>query len=102
MSEREQVQNEIAEHIRGLKWNNGARMYDAPFGVLENLEPVQGGGYLRTITFGVAGKLDGRVVIARPNQIRIEGVGALAHRVAGDYASLAAAKAALDLREEAA
>ena len=91
MSQREEAQKQLAAAIteRYSTWN-------APYGVLPGLRRLSGGGAVRTVNFGVARLLDATAFIWSPDKITVEGQGALAYRVEGDYTSVAELVAKLD------
>lgn len=88
MSAREQVQKELAEIVRELRWpDSGAPVFDAPYGVIVELNGASKGGYVRTITFGCRRTLDAIMYIWRPDNIVIEAHGPLAASIEGKYDS---------------
>lgn len=82
MSPREQAQHVIAEFLHAHR-----RTFSAPYGVIEGMSTLPRGGKVRNITFGVARYLDAHITIFSPTRIRVEGQGALAYKVDGDYRS---------------
>lgn len=69
--------------------------WDAPYGVIEGMRDLPRGGKVRTVTFGVARTLDAIAWVWSADRIVIEGRGALAHAVEGEYVSVEAAVARL-------
>lgn len=82
MSEREQLQNEIAE------WLMSQSKFNAPYGVLTGMQKL-GRGFARTITFGIARTLDATIHIYSPADIRVTARGPACTKYAGNFKSLA-------------
>lgn len=100
MSEREELQNDLASFISNLEWPNGSNIYNAPYGVIANLTKLENSpGYVRTITFGCARTLDAYMLIFSKKKIIIEASGKLAPRIEGEYSSPEDVKAALELKD---
>lgn len=97
MSPREEVQQLIVAHLV-----ERSRFWNAPHGVLDGMTRMPRGGYVRTVTFGVARALDATALVWSPTRIVVEGRGALAQRVQGVYTSLDALIAQLESVETSA
>jgi hypothetical protein len=83
MSERETIQNTLAEYLE-----QNVNKFDAPYGIIRNLADVKSGGKVRTVTFGVARYLDATIYIWSPKQISVKCEGALSYKVGGIYSSV--------------
>ena len=83
MSERETIQNTLAEYLE-----QNVNKFDAPYGIIRNLADVKSGGKVRTVTFGVARYLDATIYIWSPKQISVKCEGALAYKIGGMYKSV--------------
>lgn len=83
MSERENIQNTLAEYLE-----QNVNKFDAPYGIIRNLADVKSGGKVRTVTFGVARYLDATIYIWSPKQISVKCEGALSYKVGGIYSSV--------------
>ena len=83
MSPREEIQKRL---VAFLEKRSG--FYNAPYGILSGLEPLRGGGKVRSITFGICRILDASIVIFSPSNIRIEGRGPYAYKVEGEFKSV--------------
>lgn len=59
--------------------------YTAPYGVIPGKHKVHVGGYVRTVTFGIARILDATVWIWTEQRAEIRAAGALAYRFAGSW-----------------
>ena len=81
-SDREIVQKKLVEWLL-----EHLSKFNAPYGILDGIEPFAK-GKVRTVTFGIARYLDAVIRIYRPNNISIDGKGALAMKYAGNYKSL--------------
>lgn len=81
--------------MRLVRYLTEDRRWSAPYGVEPGLKRLPRGGAVRTILFGVARWLDGMVYVWSPTRIVIEGEGALADRVAGEFGSVGEAIAHL-------
>lgn len=71
MSKRQEIQEDIADHIRSVGH------FNAPYGVIEGMQPM-GRGKKRTISFGVSRTLDATIDIVSPKNIQLSGRGPLA------------------------
>jgi hypothetical protein len=90
-SPREQVQVDL------VKWlNDHSNTYDAPYGVIADMESLPKGGKVRTVTFGVARYLDATAFIWSPDKITVKARGALAYKFVGTPRSLAELIAVLE------
>lgn len=83
MSERTRVHDLIMQEL-----TDHHDVWNAPYGILSNLQEVPKGGYLRQITFGRARYLDATITIFSPNKITIEAAGPLAYKVDGAYTNV--------------
>jgi len=83
-SPREQIQIDLVNWL-----NDHSNKYDAPYGVIPDMESLPKGGKVRTVTFGVARYLDATVIIWSPKQITVRARGALAYKFTGTFNSLA-------------
>lgn len=67
VSARALCQQRVANWLRAR-----SHTFNAPFGVLESMEkPEHGHGYVRVVTFGIAGTLDARLLIWRPDRLEL-------------------------------
>lgn len=84
MSEREEAQAEIVEHL-----TENRRYWSAPYGVVAGLQDLPRGGKVRNITFGVARFLDAHATLWSVSRIVVEAEGPLAPKVEGEFRSAA-------------
>ena len=80
---REQVQDRLVAHLTAP--GSG---FDAPYGVIPSLRKFPKGGAIRTVTFGVRRTLDASALIYAPDNIVVEGQGAMARHIVGHYSSV--------------
>ena len=63
MSPREQLVEEFAAWLRAQRWNGGARVFSAPYGILTGMER---GNRARCVTFGIARRADIHLSVYSP------------------------------------
>jgi len=83
MSERETIQNTLAEYLE-----QNINKFNASYGVIKRLASVNSGGKVRIVTFGVERHLDATIYVWSPKQITVSCQGSLAYKIGGMYKSL--------------
>lgn len=73
-SPRERAQQQVADEIEGRR-----EVYTAPYGVICDKRRLERGGYIRSVTFGIARTLDATINVWGPDHLTVHAEGRLAH-----------------------
>lgn len=90
-SPRARIQQALVRRIESY-----GSIFDAFYGVVPGMEPMPKGGAVRSVFFGVRDRLDVRVMIFTPTNIRVDGVGEMIAGLEGAYNSLPPLLVAID------